>query len=84
MWTQAGQRQWSKDSNAACLDGSAELGIYRMTAVPYTLSPIAPKKGRFGALPFIQTAVAQGDALGTQGGFFPLPVVATAIASAAR
>lgn len=76
--------QWFKDSNAADLDGSAGLGTYPMTAVPYALIPIAPKKGRVSALPFIQAAVAQGDALVTQGGFFPLPVVAKAIASAAR
>ncbi len=76
--------QWLKDSNAADLDGSGGLGTYPMTAVPYALIPIAPKKGRVSALPFIQTAVAQGDALVTQGGFFPLPAVAKAITSAAR
>ncbi len=76
--------QWLKDSNAADLDGSAGLGAYPMTAVPYALIPIAPKKGRTSALPFIQAAVAQGDALVKQGGFFPLPMVAKAITSAVR
>ncbi len=76
--------QWLKDSNAADLDGSAGLGTYPMTAVPYALIPVAPKKGRANALPFIQVAVAQGDALVKQGGFFPLPAVAKAITSAAR
>jgi phosphate transport system substrate-binding protein len=76
--------QWLKDSNAADLDGSAGLGAYPMTAVPYALIPIAPKKGRTSALPFIQAAVAQGDALVKQGGFFPLPMVAKAITSAMR
>jgi phosphate transport system substrate-binding protein len=76
--------QWLKDSNAADLDGSAGLGAYPMTAVPYALVPVAPKKGRISALPFIQTAVAQGDALVKQGGFFPLPAVAKAITGAVR
>ena len=76
--------QWLKDSNAADLDGSAGLGTYPMTAVPYALIPVAPKKGRVNALPFIQTAVAQGDPLIRQSGFFPLPVVAKALTSAAR
>lgn len=83
MWT-GGTEAVVKELQRRCLDGSAGLGIYPMTAVPYTLSPIARKKGRVGALPFIQTAVAQGDALGTQSGFFPLPVVAKAVTSAAR
>ena len=73
-----------KDANAADLDGSAGLGAYPLTVVPYALIPITPKKGRISALPFIQAAVAQGDAQVKQGGFFPLPAVAKALASAAR
>lgn len=76
--------QWVKDANAADLDGSAGLGAYPLTVVPYALIPITPKKGRISALPFIQAAVAQGDAQVKQGGFFPLPAVAKALASAAR
>ena len=76
--------QWVKDSNAADLDGSAGLGAYPLAVVPYALIPITPKKGRISALPFIQNAVAQGDAQVKQGGFFPLPAVAKALTSAAR
>ena len=76
--------QWVKDANAADLDGSAGLGAYPLTVVPYALVPITPKKGRTSALPFIQSAVAQGDAQVKLGGFFPLPAVAKALASAAR
>ena len=76
--------QWVKDANAADLDGSAGVGAYPLTVVPYALIPITPKKGRISALPFIQAAVAQGDAQVKQGGFFPLPAVAKALASAAR
>ena len=76
--------QWVKDSNAADLDGSAGLGAYPLAVVPYALIPITPKKGRVSALPFIQTAVAQGDAQVKQGGFFPLPAVAKALTSATR
>lgn len=76
--------QWVKDSNAADLDGSAGLGAYPLTVVPYALIPITPKKGRTSALPFIQSAVAQGDAQVKQSGFFPLPAVAKALTGAAR
>ena len=76
--------QWLKDSNAADLDGSAGLATYPMTAVPYALIPVVPKKGRVNALPFIQAAVAQGDSQIKQGGFFPLPAVAKELTSAAR
>jgi phosphate transport system substrate-binding protein len=74
--------QWLKDSNSADLDGSAGLGSYPMTVVPYALIPVATKKGRISALPFVQSAVALGDAQVKQGGFVPLPPVAKAIALA--
>lgn len=76
--------QWLKDSNAADLDGSAGLGAYPMAVVPYALIPIAPKKGRVSALPFIQSAVALGDAQVKQGGFVPLPAVGKSLTSAVR
>ena len=75
---------WNKDSNAADLDGSAGPGAYPMAAVPYSLIPITLKKGRNNALPFVQSAVAQGDARVTQAGFVPLPAVAKGLVSAAR
>ena len=68
--------QWAKDSNAADLDGSAGPGAYPMAAVPYALLPVTVKPTRKNALPFIQTSVAQGDALVKQVGFLPLPAVA--------
>jgi hypothetical protein len=34
---------------------------------------VAPKAGRKTALPFMQAAVAQGDAQARQAGFIPLP-----------
>ena len=76
--------QWSKDSNAADLDGSAGPGSYPMTAVPYALLPVAIKKGRNTALPFVQSSVAQGDAQIKQLGFLPLPGIAKAQVSAMR
>lgn len=75
---------WLKDSNAADLDGSPGLGAYPMAVVSYALIPVAPRKGRVSALPFVQTAVAQGDGLLKQTGFFPLPAVAKAVVGAAR
>ena len=75
---------WNKDSNSADLDGSAGPGAYPMTAVPYSLIPIALKKGRNNALPFVQSAVAQGDARVLQAGFVPLPAVAKGLVSALR
>ena len=76
--------QWSKDANAADLDGSAGPGAYPMAAVPYALVPMAVKKGRNSALPFIQAAVAQGDAQVNQVGFLPLPAVAKGLTAAVR
>lgn len=76
--------QWSKDSNAADLDGSAGPGAYPMAAVPYALVPVAIKKGRNTALPFVQSAVAQGDAQVKQMGFLPLPAVVKSQVSAMR
>ena len=76
--------QWTKDSNAADLDGSAGPGAYPMAAVPYALVPVAVKATRKSALPFIQTSVAQGDALVKQVGFLPLPAVAKTQVSALR
>jgi phosphate transport system substrate-binding protein len=76
--------QWSKDSNAADLDGSAGPGAYPMAAVPYALVPVAIKKGRNTALPFVQSAVAQGDAQVKQMGFLPLPATAKSQVSAMR
>jgi len=76
--------QWSKNSNAADLDGSAGPGSYPMTAVPYALLPVAIKKGRNTALPFVQSSVAQGDAQIKQLGFLPLPGIAKAQVSAMR
>ena len=76
--------QWTKDSNAADLDGSAGPGAYPMAAVPYALIPVAVKASRKTALPFLQTSVAQGDALVKQGGFSPLPAVAKGQVSALR
>lgn len=75
---------WNKDSNSADLDGSAGPGAYPMAAVPYSLIPITLKKGRNNALPFVQSAVAQGDARVLQAGFVPLPTVAKGLVSAAR
>jgi hypothetical protein len=46
--------------------------------------PAAIKQGRKSALPFVQTAVAQGDAQVKQVGFLPLPPVAKALTSALR
>ena len=76
--------QWSKDSNAADLDGSAGPGAYPMAAVPYALIPVAIKTGRKSALPFLQAVVAQGDAQVSQTGFLPLPAVAKTAASNMR
>lgn len=76
--------QWTKDSNAADLDGSAGPGAYPMAVVPYALVPVAIKAGRKSALPFVQAAVAQGDAQVTQVGFLPLPAVAKTQVSALR
>ena len=76
--------QWSKDANAADLDGSAGPGTYPMVAVPYALVPVAIKKGRNSALPFVQAAVAQGDALVKQVGFLPLPAFAKGLTATAR
>lgn len=76
--------QWAKDSHAADLDGSAGSGAYPMAAVPYALIPVAAKVTRKSALPFIQSSVAQGDALVRQAGFLPLPAVAKAHVSDLR
>lgn len=76
--------QWSKDTNAADLDGSAGPGAYPMAAVPYALVPVVIKKGRNTALPFVQSAVAQGDAQVKQMGFLPLPAVAKGQVGAMR
>lgn len=76
--------QWAKDSNAADLDGSAGPGAYPMVAVPYALVPLAIKAGRKSALPFVQAAVAQGDAQVKQVGFLPLPAAAKTLVSALR
>ena len=76
--------QWAKDANSADLDGSAGPGAYPMAAVPYALVPVAVKTGRKSALPFLQTAVAQGDAQVRQAGFLPLPAVAKTLAGGVR
>lgn len=76
--------QWTKDSNAADLDGSAGPGAYPMAAVPYALIPVTLKATRKSALPFLQTSVAQGDALVKQVGFLPLPAMAKTQVSALR
>lgn len=76
--------QWQKDTNAADLDASAGTGAYPMTVVPYALVPVTLKKGRNSALPFVQAAVAQGDALVKQAGFLPLPAVAKGLTAAVR
>lgn len=76
--------QWTKDSNAADLDGSAGPGAYPMAAVPYALIPVTVKASRKTALPFLQTSVAQGDALVKQAGFSPLPAVAKGQVNALR
>ena len=76
--------QWSKDTNSADLDGSAGPGAYPMAAVPYALIPVALKKGRTSALPFVQAAVSQGDSQLTALGFLPLPAVAKAQVSGLR
>jgi phosphate transport system substrate-binding protein len=65
--------QWSTDTNAADLDGASGTSAYPMSAVAYALMPVAPKAGRKTALPFMQAAVAQGDAQARQAGFIPLP-----------
>lgn len=76
--------QWAKDSNAADLDGSAGPGAYPMAVVPYALIPVTVKKGRNSSLPFLQTAVAQGDAQVKLAGFLPLPAVAKTLTGAVR
>ena len=76
--------QWSKDTNSADLDGSAGPGAYPMAAVPYALIPVALKKGRTSALPFVQASVSQGDSQLTALGFLPLPPVAKAQVSGLR
>jgi phosphate transport system substrate-binding protein len=76
--------QWSADNGAADLDGSVGAGAYPLTAVTYALLPIAIKPGRKNALPFIQTAVAQGDAQASQSGFVPLSPAGKTIVAAVR
>lgn len=76
--------QWSQDNNSADLDGSAGPNTYPLTAVTYVLVPVAPKVGRKNALPFIQTAVAQGDAAAKQAGFVPLSASGKGLVAALR
>jgi phosphate transport system substrate-binding protein len=76
--------QWSQDSNSADLDGSAGPNTYPLTAVTYVLMPAVPKLGRKSALLFIQTAVAQGDALAKQAGFVPLSASGKGLVAALR
>lgn len=76
--------QWSKDANSADLDGSAGAGAYPMAVVPYALIPVVARKGQASALPFVQSAVALGDAQVKQAGFLPLPAVAKTLTSAVR
>ena len=76
--------QWSQDSNSADLDGSEGPGTYPLTAVTYALVPATLKAGRKNALPFIQTAIAQGDALAKQAGFVPLSATGKAMVAAMR
>lgn len=76
--------QWSADNGSADLDGSSGAGAYPLAAVTYALVPITTKPGRKNALPFIQTAVAQGDAQASQTGFVPLPPAGKTIAAAVR
>jgi phosphate transport system substrate-binding protein len=75
---------WSGDTNAADLDGSDGEGTYPITSVAYALLPITPKPGRKSALPFLQAAVAQGDAQVNQAGFVPLPAKAKSIVADLR
>jgi phosphate transport system substrate-binding protein len=75
---------WSQDANAADLDGTAGAGAYPMTSVAYALLPVAPKAGRKNALPFVQTAIAQGDAQVRQAGLVPLPSAGKSAASSVR
>ncbi len=63
---------WAQDSNSADLDGVASPGAYPMASIAYALMPVAPKAGRKSAQPFVQAAVAQGDAQARQAGFVPL------------
>jgi phosphate transport system substrate-binding protein len=76
--------QWSADTNAADLDGAAGANAYPMSDVAYALMPVAPKAGRKSALPFVQAAVAQGDAQARQAGFVPLPSAGKGAAAGAR
>jgi phosphate transport system substrate-binding protein len=76
--------KWSQDNNSADLDGSAGPGTYPLTAITYALLPATLKADRKNALPFIQTAIAQGDALAKQAGFVPLPTTGKAVVAAMR
>jgi phosphate transport system substrate-binding protein len=75
---------WSDDANAADLDGSAGAGAYPLTVVAYALVPAVIKKERKSALPFIQAAVAGGDAQVRQAGFVPLSSKGKSAAAAVR
>jgi phosphate transport system substrate-binding protein len=76
--------KWSTDTNAADLDGAAGTNAYPMSDVAYALIPSTPKAGRKSALPYIQAAVAQGDAQARQAGFIPLPAAGKSAAASAR
>lgn len=75
---------WSQDSNAADVDGTAGAGAYPMVSVAYALVPVAPKAGRKNALPFVQTALTQGDAQVVQAGLVPLPSAGKSAAASVR
>jgi phosphate transport system substrate-binding protein len=76
--------KWSAESSAADLDGAAGAAAYPMSAVAYALMPVVPKAGRKTALPFVQAAVAQGDAQARQAGFVPLSGAGKIVAAAVR
>lgn len=66
------QAKWHADSLSADLDGSAGAGSYPMSAVTYAVIS-GNRKGGVNPVPFLKTAVANGDMQVAQAGLIPLP-----------
>jgi phosphate transport system substrate-binding protein len=77
------QAKWSSEGFSADLDGSAGVGSYPITVVAYALVS-GNRKGGVNPIPFLKTAITQGDVQASQAGFVPLPMIAKNLVSQVR
>ncbi len=70
---------WTDDSHAADVDGTGGPSSYPLVTLSYALVPSATPNGRATPLPFLTTAVGQGDAAVLKTGMAPLPAAGKSV-----